>query len=283
MSDPYETLGVDPDADAATVKRAYKRKVREVHPDAGGSSERFEAVRRAYDAIRRGEVGDDGGGAGGDGGTRDGAPGDGAGADREGTATGRTRGTRTVGTSSGASVTDLFPAFERPLATEDLRAVLPDDLFVVGDALWLGLVAMREVDVADVVFRHQTEDVDTRRTVAVFHVYNPGTERREWNGWTRTSFVGTDGVEYERSDLQMNPYDPNDRFPAHLTPQFGEVGPGEATNGLLVVEDRPDGVDVDRVVYDHPRPGDGRGPETFRFDLGPEERAALSRAAWLDR
>lgn len=268
MDDPYETLGVDRDADPRTVKRAYKRLVREHHPDAGGSAERFEAVRRAYDAIRRDEVGESAGSR-----TR--------GADAS-AGSARAGDPRTVGRSAGASVTDLFPAFETPLDTDRLREVLPDGCFLGGDSLWLALVALREVDVADVVFRHQTEDVDTRRTVAVFHAYNPGTEQREWNGWTRTTFHGTDGTAYDRSDLQMNPYDPKDRFPSHLTPQFAEIPAGEARNGLLVVEALPDGVDLARVVYEQSRPGDHRGAERFAFDLDDGSRAALSRADWLD-
>ncbi|WP_336037121.1 J domain-containing protein [Halobacterium yunchengense] len=44
----FETLGVDPSADAAAVKRAYRERVKDVHPDHGGSREAFERVREAY-------------------------------------------------------------------------------------------------------------------------------------------------------------------------------------------------------------------------------------------
>lgn len=45
---PYEVLGVKKDADAATIKRAFRRKARQTHPDAGGSAAAFGAVTRAY-------------------------------------------------------------------------------------------------------------------------------------------------------------------------------------------------------------------------------------------
>ena len=47
--DAYETLGVAKDADAATVKRAYRRRARKLHPDVrGGDEEKFKELQRAY-------------------------------------------------------------------------------------------------------------------------------------------------------------------------------------------------------------------------------------------
>lgn len=45
----YETLGIPPDADAAAIKRAYRKRSSESHPDkAGGSHEAQQAVNVAY-------------------------------------------------------------------------------------------------------------------------------------------------------------------------------------------------------------------------------------------
>jgi DnaJ-class molecular chaperone len=55
----YETLDLsnNPPPDAATIKRAYKRKAKETHPDKGGTNEQFAKVSRAYlvlsDPVRR--------------------------------------------------------------------------------------------------------------------------------------------------------------------------------------------------------------------------------------
>jgi hypothetical protein len=47
-----EILGVAPDADAQTIRTAYRERVKEVHPDTpGGSAESFKRVRRAYDRL----------------------------------------------------------------------------------------------------------------------------------------------------------------------------------------------------------------------------------------
>lgn len=52
---PFDVLDVAPDADEAAIRRAYRRRVKEAHPDQGGSIEEFRAVRDAYEAIESGD------------------------------------------------------------------------------------------------------------------------------------------------------------------------------------------------------------------------------------
>ena len=47
----YDTLGVPKDADAATIKRAYRKKSRASHPDKGGDHAAMVAVNRAFDTL----------------------------------------------------------------------------------------------------------------------------------------------------------------------------------------------------------------------------------------
>ncbi|MGA8170339.1 MAG: J domain-containing protein [Methylocystis sp.] len=51
MSDLYAVLGVARDADLATIRRAFRKKVRNAHPDGGGSAEAFEELKSAYDIL----------------------------------------------------------------------------------------------------------------------------------------------------------------------------------------------------------------------------------------
>jgi len=44
----FAELGLPSDADAATVKSAYRRQVKSVHPDQGGDPEAFKRLREAY-------------------------------------------------------------------------------------------------------------------------------------------------------------------------------------------------------------------------------------------
>lgn len=46
--DPYEALGIVPTATAAEIRRAYRRKALQCHPDRGGTHGQMERLNRAY-------------------------------------------------------------------------------------------------------------------------------------------------------------------------------------------------------------------------------------------
>jgi curved DNA-binding protein CbpA len=48
---PYRILGIRKNASAATITRAYRAKSKQAHPDAGGNSETFEALKTARDVL----------------------------------------------------------------------------------------------------------------------------------------------------------------------------------------------------------------------------------------
>lgn len=52
VTDPYKTIGVDPDASPEEVKRAYWAKAKELHPDAGGDPSAFGDLAHAYAILR---------------------------------------------------------------------------------------------------------------------------------------------------------------------------------------------------------------------------------------
>jgi DnaJ family protein A protein 2 len=54
--DPYEILGVPPDSDENTVKKAYKKLAMKHHPDKGGDPEQFKRIQSAYDRIIKGDT-----------------------------------------------------------------------------------------------------------------------------------------------------------------------------------------------------------------------------------
>jgi DnaJ-class molecular chaperone len=59
MPNYYEILGVNADADADTIKRAYRSLASKNHPDKGGDTARFQEIQIAYDTLsdpeRRGQ------------------------------------------------------------------------------------------------------------------------------------------------------------------------------------------------------------------------------------
>lgn len=56
VRDLYEILGVDRDADQEHIKKAYRRKARVLHPDAGGDEEQFKELTTAYEVLRNPET-----------------------------------------------------------------------------------------------------------------------------------------------------------------------------------------------------------------------------------
>tara|TARA_Y100000992_G_scaffold291460_1_gene247884 strand:+ start:3276 stop:4046 length:771 start_codon:yes stop_codon:yes gene_type:complete len=49
---PYSTLGVAKNATTDTIKRAYKEKAKEHHPDRGGNADKFAEISNAYDILK---------------------------------------------------------------------------------------------------------------------------------------------------------------------------------------------------------------------------------------
>ena len=54
MESPFDVLLIDSDADDDEIEQAYRERVKEAHPDQGGSVEEFQAVRAAYEKIKAG-------------------------------------------------------------------------------------------------------------------------------------------------------------------------------------------------------------------------------------
>lgn len=46
--DPYKTLGVNKADSKEKIKKAYRKKAKKLHPDAGGSAEEFDTINAAY-------------------------------------------------------------------------------------------------------------------------------------------------------------------------------------------------------------------------------------------
>ena len=55
MPSPFDVLGIDSDADDEAIQRAYRRRVKETHPDHGGSVREFRRVQAAYEELASGE------------------------------------------------------------------------------------------------------------------------------------------------------------------------------------------------------------------------------------
>lgn len=50
--DPWEVLGLRPDADEDAIDAVYRAKAKRLHPDAGGSAEAFKELQAAYEQVK---------------------------------------------------------------------------------------------------------------------------------------------------------------------------------------------------------------------------------------
>jgi len=50
--DPYETLGLERDADGDAIKTAYRKAAKTAHPDSGGDTEEFGRLQACYDLLK---------------------------------------------------------------------------------------------------------------------------------------------------------------------------------------------------------------------------------------
>jgi len=60
MVSPYDILDVDSNTDLESIEGAYRERVKETHPDHGGSSKEFQLVQQAYEEIKEERTGDSG-------------------------------------------------------------------------------------------------------------------------------------------------------------------------------------------------------------------------------
>jgi molecular chaperone DnaJ len=51
MQNPYQTLGINKDASADEIKRAYRKLASQHHPDRGGDTQKFQEIQVAYDIL----------------------------------------------------------------------------------------------------------------------------------------------------------------------------------------------------------------------------------------
>jgi len=58
VASPFEILRIDKGASDEEIERAYRERVKETHPDHGGSLEAFQSVREAYERALAGGSGD---------------------------------------------------------------------------------------------------------------------------------------------------------------------------------------------------------------------------------
>lgn len=287
MADPHEVLGVPPEADQATVRSAYRRLLKEHHPDHGGSTERFIRVREAYEALSdgHGRSADGGGLAAQVAGTirRDAddsrasrvPPADGGSGTSGGSVTGGgSASSGRAATSDGTAASSGAPSGDGTRAspgTATARASSgPDGLELVAfaDGLTLRLTAVTDRLPAGALLPDHVEP--GRRVAACFLVENVAAEPATWEP-RRVRFVDAGGERHHPSV-----YRPKRRsLPAGWRGDDLEVDPGVRARSFILSRSLPEDVAIEAVVYHQPTEA---GPDRrVRFEVDDAVRGALDR------
>lgn len=236
MDRHYEALGLSPSADEREVRRAYRRLLKEHHPDQGGSRDRFLRINEAYEEI----VGE----------RPPPAP--------------ETDGGSIPEHAGPTPIDGADPTYDPAARTE----TVPDHetLGVDGQYLHLTLAALvQRVSLERLVDGHVP--AATERPVAFFHAENATGTTLSWNGTQNTAFVGDDGFLYEASNI-VTPH--ADRLPERWCGRDVEIGPRRALDAVVIAQELPEDVTVEKVIYTHhPSTADG---ETDR----PSEHSSAS-------
>ena len=245
MESHYEALGLSPDADEATVRRAYRDLLKDHHPDQGGSRERFIRIRTAYEAI----VGER-------------AP-----IERE-TDGGAVPADGVAGQAASPPGLTYVPADERSVA-EHALTVDGHYLTLTLSGLVQGLDLGRLIDGG--------VNAGTERTVAFVEVHSTSSRDLHWDGNANTSFIGDDGFLYEGSSI-VAPH--ADRLPHRWCGTDVRLRPGRALNAVVIASEMPEDVSVQQIVYTqrvHDADGDLEDTERYLFELRPLVRDRLDR------
>lgn len=217
MTNPYDILGVHPDADEEVIQAAYQALVKKHHPDQGGDHDKFQRIKEAYDQIE------------------------------EGVGTEQQRQDRDAGFEGFA---DSILGLSTPVTSETISGRLSDDLSIQQGPVRVTLLGLFRTDITDLVWEHKRDSANTsNRFLALFHIENTSKYVQEWQGSSETKYVGTDGHNYESMQASFLAADQHSPLPAQYSVDFEEMEPGTQTLGVVAPEEIPVGVDIDRVIY----------------------------------
>lgn len=170
--------------------------------------------------------------------------------------------------SSGATARTYDPAsrelsFERNLSVqgEYLRVTLR------------GLV--HDVDLESLL--DSTVTADATRAVAFFQVQNASERPLRWRGPTHTNFGGDDGFLYDASTI-VTPRAAE--LPSWWCGVDVDVPPERAVDGLVIAQELPEDVTVEKVIYTqhvYDDDGDLEDTERYIFEIRPPMRERLDR------
>lgn len=245
--DPYKVLGLTPDAEDEIIDTVYKKLVKKHHPDQGGDAEKLKEIKNAYENIQT---------------QRDENPDNGTG-------------------QAGGDNNGIFDIFDTPIETEDVTGNLSQELTLEGDQLTIGLTNISESDISDYVWEQSSyipDDIDLENCLTVsLHVRNTSDYVQRFKP-NEVRAIGDNGRRYDAQFAGMGLVESNDDvkpLPKHLYVEDRDMEPHTKANFLTAIEDMPESVNIDKVVYPfklfdgHQIDGVVKGKTRYVFEIEP--------------
>jgi len=214
---PYKVLGVHPEADDTVVEAAYDSLVKKHHPDQGGNENKFKKIQSAYQQITQGS-GDE------------------------------------SSVNSDVDGGDIFSLFDTPIATEKVTGNVTDDLVIEGDQLTVCLINIQNQDISEYInydIPTYNDSSDTNRLIVILHVKNHSDYVQKFKP-TELRIIGQDERRYDAEYAGMVTGEVSDdlnSLPPHLYDGSRKMEPHTKANFISTIEDMPDSVQIDRVIY----------------------------------
>lgn len=215
VDDPYEVLGVTPDADDAVIHAAYKSLIKKHHPDQGGTQKRFREIKTAHDMIKNGEV------------------------------ESKYKNNDTPGVNS------LFGLITQ-VKTESITGSLSDGLVLRGDQLKIALTNIRRVDITDHVYLPD-ETVTENRLILTTNVQNKSDHVQPFDP-KKGRIITEDGRRYDAQSVGLKEADKAnisgiEPLPSQTYGSKRKMEPHTKGNFITVIQKIPESVTIHRVIY----------------------------------
>jgi curved DNA-binding protein CbpA len=240
---PYDILGVTSEAEETVIDAAYQSLVKKHHPDQGGEQQKFQQIQQAYQEIKNSESLDEN------------------------------------SNNSGQDIDSLFEIFYTPIDTEAVTGKLSDGLALQGDHLTMGITNITRADISEYVFPSDEYPTDNQ-LIVTSHVANDSDYVQQFKPY-ELRIITEDGQQYdacvigfgeEGFDLSGD----TKPLPNQLYGKKRKMEPHTKANFISVIENIPESVDIDRVIYPfklfdgHQTDGVVKSKTRYVFDILPQ-------------
>lgn len=215
---PYDVLGVVPEAEEEVIDAVYNSLVKKHHPDHGGDEETFKQIKNAYERIQSGD-------------------------------------SSSNFSDANEDIDSILSLFNTPIDTNVATGRLCDGLVLEGEQLTIAITNIIRTDISDYIPENWVHDVKREdRLVILTHVSNHSDYVQSFKPYD-IRLITKDGRRYDIDNLtgighaEVDFHGDTKSLPSHLYNERRDMEPHTTGNFISVVEEIPNSVEIDRIIY----------------------------------